>query len=169
MNRSSHLNIQSLELSLFADYFQFYIQDESADGNLSDAWTKEATDRLLAIAPGTIGIGTVRNMDVPVAVQILETEPDDDSSEWDYVVEASLDVASGRLVIAGCTDYFPDAQRIEVAPGGYRARVSYGALDTLSADGLQGDDHYRLQLWPAASTPVRVLKHRPSATGVAAP
>lgn len=152
--------MQSFKLSLFADYFQFYIQDEPADGNLSEAWTPEATDRLLAIAPGTIGIGTVRNMDVPVEVEILETEPDADFSKWDHVVEASLDVGSGRIVIAGCTDYFPDAQRIEVAPGSYRVRVSYGALDQLSANGLEGDDHYRLQLWQAPAIDVRVLKER---------
>jgi hypothetical protein len=62
-------------LELFADYYQFHIQDESADGNLSDAWTEEAFDRLLAVAPGTVGIGTVRNMDVPITIDILDREP----------------------------------------------------------------------------------------------
>lgn len=152
--------MKSFELALFADYFQFYIQDEAAKGDLSEAWSEEATDRLLAIAPGTVGIGTVRNMEVPVRVEIREHEPEGDFSKWDHVVEASLDVASDRVVIAGCTDYFPDAKRIEVAPGNYRVRVSYGALDTLSEDGLSGDDHYRLQLWPASSTVVRILKQR---------
>jgi hypothetical protein len=152
--------MKSFNLSLFADYFQFYIQDEAATGDLSQAWNEEATDRLLALAPGTVGIGTVRNMDVPVTVDILEQEPDDDASEWDRVVEASLEVTSGRIVIAGCTDYFPDAMRIGVPPGTYRVRVSYGALDTLSEDGLSGDDRYRLQLWPATSTAVRILKQR---------
>jgi hypothetical protein len=153
--------MKSFELSLFADYFQFYIQDEPVVGDLSRAWTKEATDQLLAVAPGTIGIGTVRNMGVPVSVEILECQPRDDFSKWDHVVEAGLHIASGRIVVAGCTDYFPDAMRIQVAPGTYRVRVSYGALATLSADGLQGDDHYRLQLWPASSTAIRVLKQRP--------
>jgi hypothetical protein len=152
--------MKSFELVLFADYFQFYIQDEAAKGDLSQAWNEEATDRLLALAPGTVGIGTVRNMDVPVTVDILEHAPEDDFSEWDHVVEAGLDVASGRIVIAGCTDYFPDAKRVEVPPGTYRVRVSYGALDTLSEDGLSGDDRYRLQLWLAASTAVRILKQR---------
>lgn len=152
--------MKSFELALFADYFQFYIQDEAAKGDLSEAWSVEATDRLLAIAPGTVGIGTVRNMEVPVTVEVRDHEPDGDFSKWDHVVEAGLDVASGRIVIAGCTDYFPDARRIEVAPGSYRLRVSYGALDTLSEDGLSGDDHYRLQLWPAPSTVVRILKQR---------
>src|SRR5262245_38672877 len=62
--------IKSAELSLFADYFQFYIQDEAVVGDLSQSWGEEATSRLLAIAPGTIGIGTVRNMDVPVVIEI---------------------------------------------------------------------------------------------------
>lgn len=154
--------MKSIELSLFADYFQFYIQDEPAAGDLSKAWTQEATDRMLAVAPGTIGIGTVRNMDVPVSVQILGHEPADDFSAWDHVVEAGLDIASGLIVIAGCTDYFPDAMRIEIAPGTYRVRVSYGALDTLSENGLEGNDHYRLQLWPGPSTAIRILKQRPS-------
>ena len=93
-------------------------------------------------------------------MDILEHAPEDDFPEWDHVVEAGLDVASGRIVIAGCTDYFPDAKRVEVRPGSYRVRVSYGALDTLSEDGLSGDDRYRLQRWPAASATVRILKQR---------
>ena len=152
--------MRSFELSLFADYFQFYIQDEAVTGDLSQAWNDEAVDRLLALAPGTVGIGTVRNMDVPVTVHILAQEPDDDSPKWDHVVEAGLDVPSGRIVIAGCTDYFPDAMRIEVPPGTYRVRVSYGGLDTLSEDGLDGEDRYRPQLWLATSTAVRILKQR---------
>ena len=152
--------MRSLELSLFADYFQFYIQDEAANGDLSESWNEEATARLLAVAPGTIGIGTVRNMNVPVAVEVHDREPNDDSSEWDHVVEAELNVASGRIVVAGCTDYFPDAKRVEVSPGSYRARVSYGALDSLSEDGLSGEDRYRVQLWLGPPMPLRVLKQR---------
>ena len=37
--------MKSFELTLFADYFQFYIQDEAANGDLSDAWNKETTER----------------------------------------------------------------------------------------------------------------------------
>jgi hypothetical protein len=152
--------MRSLELSLFADYFQFYIQDEAANGDLSESWNEEATARLLAVAPGTIGIGTVRDMDVPVAVEIHEQEPNDDRSDWDHVVEAELNVTSGRIVLAGCTDYFPDAKRVQVQVGSYRARVSYGKLQTLSEDGVSGEDHYRVQLWLGPPMPVRVVKQR---------
>ena len=69
---------QRFELELFADYHQFYLRDESADSDLGDSWSQEAVDRLLAIAPGTIGVGTVRDMNVPAVLEILDAEPEDD-------------------------------------------------------------------------------------------
>jgi hypothetical protein len=152
--------MRRFEFELFADYFQFYLQDESADGNLGESWTAEAVGRLLALAPGTVGVGTVRNMRVPVAVEVLDAEPSSDLDSWDYVTECSLEAPTGRIVIAGCTDYFPDAARIEVKPGTYRARISYGSLDTLSEDGLDGSDHYRVQIWQATAIEPRVIKQR---------
>ena len=148
------------ELILFADYHQFYIQDENVDGYLSDAWTDEAVERLLAVAPGTVGIGTVRNVDVPVTIAILEHEPVLDTDKFDQVVECSIAVESGAIVAAGCTDYFPDAARIKIPPGPYRVRASFEGLDSVSADGLEGNDQYHLQLWPAAMGLVEILKQR---------
>lgn len=155
--------MKTYSFELFADYFQFYIQDEQADGNLSESWTDEAVQRLLALAPGTIGIGTVRNMDVPVVVEVLDNEPVEDLANWDQVTECSIDVPSGRIVIAGCTDYFPDAARIKVQPGCYRARIFYGGLNTLSADGLQGNDNYKIVLWPSKPIEPTVLKQNMNA------
>ncbi|WP_295851075.1 hypothetical protein [uncultured Xylophilus sp.] len=146
--------------NLFADYFQFSLQDEAAKGDLSESWTEEAVDRLLAVAPGTVGIRTVRNMDVPVSVEVLAVEPALDLRAWQHVVECSLEVTSPHLVIAGCTDYCPVAARIRVEPGSYRVRACFAELDTLSEDGLEGNDRYHLQLWPAAPLPVVVRKLR---------
>lgn len=151
---------RKFEFKLFADYFQFYLRDESVEGDLSESWSQEAVGRLLAIAPGTIGVGTVRNMNVPVVVEIAEGTPEDDASEWDQINEVDLEVSSGRVVIAGCTDYFPDAARLELSPGTYRARVYYGKLNTLSADGMDGEDHYRIVLWSAPPGPPMVIKQR---------
>src|SRR4030095_6846218 len=113
---------------LFADYHQFYLQDEAVQGDLSDAWTEQAVANLLALAPGTIGGGTVCDMEVPVEVEIVESEPRETFEAWDQVNECDIEVMSGSLVIAGCTDYFPEAARIKVKPGSYRARVYYGNL-----------------------------------------
>ncbi|CAA2100197.1 hypothetical protein [Variovorax paradoxus] len=148
------------EFTLFADYFQFYIQDESADSDLSDAWTEEAVERMLAVEAGVVGIGTARNMDVPVTVEILDAPPPLEPDRWDHIVECTLVNGSANLAIAGCTDYFPDAARIPAPPGTYRLRACYAGLDTLSEDGLEGDDRYLLQLWPAPAIDITVVKQR---------
>jgi hypothetical protein len=140
--------------NLFADYFQFYVQDEEALG--LDILSREDIDRMFAVAPGYVWVGTARNMHVPVTIEILEAEPALDLESWHHVTECSIDIPSGKLVVAGCTDYFPDAARIGVAPGTYRARVSGGGFDTV--DGLEGAESYRVQLWPGTATEPTVLK-----------
>jgi len=143
--------VSRLELSIFADYFQFYVQDDVPVPGMvdfSDGWSPEAVDRQLAAVARAIAVGTSRNMTVPVTIEIASAPPDDDPTA-ELVTEASLDVESGRLVVLGCTDYAPNAARIEVVPGRYRARVFYYDQEKLSADKLDGDDRYRVVLWPA--------------------
>jgi hypothetical protein len=149
------------QYKIFADYFQFYLQDEKADSNLILDWTQESINNLLALAPDILGIGTVRNMFVPVSIEILDAEPDDkDFLIWDHVNECSIDVQSGKIVVSGCTDYFPDAARISVTPGVYRVRIYYGKLDSLSEDGLDGEDYYKVILWLGERGDPVVLKRR---------
>lgn len=143
--------MQRRDLELFADYHQFYLQDEPASGDLSDAWTDEAVERLLALAPGTVGVGTASNGNVPVAVEVLEGAPAESLEPYDQVNECSLAIAHGPLVVAGCTDYFPEAARIPLAPGVYRVRISYC---------LSGEERYLVQLWQAPRVEPLVVKAR---------
>lgn len=148
---------------LFADYHQFYLQDDNIEvGDLSESWTQKTTNAMLAVAPHVIGVGTARNMTVPVTVETRDAPPDDsDFAEWDLVNECSLQIETGRIVVAGCTDFWDDAARIGVTPGHYRARIYYGDLDTLSEDGLEGKDHYKVNLWPGEETePITLLDRR---------
>lgn len=156
MNKNLNVpNIATYNYKLFADYYQFYLQDEDTNGDLSDSWNDQAVKDLLAIAPGTIGVGTVRNMDIPVEVEIRDSAPE---NKWDHVMECGIEIPSGKIVVAGCTDYFPEAARISVKPGNYRARIYYGDLDSLSEDGLDGNDHYKVVLWPGDDLEARVIK-----------
>jgi len=66
----------SYNLQLFADYHHFYLQDEDAEGDLSDSWDAQAIAAMLAVGPGVVGIGTARNTDVPVSIILLEAPPD---------------------------------------------------------------------------------------------
>lgn len=136
-------------LNLFAENFQFYLQDESTQSDLSHSWTQAAVDNLLALAPGAIGVGTVRDMTVPVTVEVREERPIE-SEIWDKINECTIEIPSGKLVVAGSGDYLPDAKRIPVTPGKYNARILYGNLGTVSPDGQDGEDQYKIVLWPQA-------------------
>lgn len=149
------------EYSIFADYFQFYIEDENSLIDTSVVWIELAFKDFMAVAPGFIAIATVRNMDVPVEVEVIDSELPENLDKWDHVTECSLSIPSGRLVIRGCTDYYPDAERIHLTPGNYRIRIYYGGLDTVSVNNLEGNDHYRIVMWQGEYLSPGVVKRYP--------
>jgi hypothetical protein len=146
-----------LTFELFADYFQFYLQDEDSNGINGDSWSNDACARKLAVEPDAIGVGTERNFNVPVVIELWPSEPPLDFAAWDHVVECSFAVPTGKIVVAGCTDELAESRRIDIDPGIYRARVSGGHLASAKSFD-EGDDVYRVQLWRAPAGPIDVLK-----------
>lgn len=119
-------------------------------------FTDEDTCRRIKAAPFVVVIQPVRNMTVPVEVEVTDAPPALELENWDHIAEASLELPSGRLEIHECTGGSIDV--LPVLPGTYRARACFGGLETLSDDGLDGDDRYRVVLWRAPFEPVEVLK-----------
>lgn len=147
--------------SLFADYFQVYLRDE-AHPVLPDDYTDEAIARRVGVGPHAVILHTARNVTVPIRVVWHDRHPTLDLDADQHVVEACFDCPSGQLVLAGLTDYDPTSPRLSVNAGPLGIRASFSGLDTLSEDGLKGDDRYLVQLWPRAKPKdVRVLKAWP--------
>lgn len=147
--------------NLFADYFQIYLRDE-AHPDLREDYTDQTIARRLAAGAYAIILHTVRNTTVPVRVEWHDHRPAPDLDAYQHVVEADFDCPSGQLVLAGLTDYDPTAPRFAVKAGPVGIRANLSGLNTLSEDGLEGDDHYLMQLWPGADPQaVRVLKAWP--------
>jgi hypothetical protein len=143
--------------ALFADYFQIYMADALSEPLLPEVWTDVDVERRLLAADGVVVMSTARNMSVPVAVHALGKAPEDLIAEADHVVIAPL-TSTGRLGLAGCTDYWPDAQRFDVPPGPLTLLFRSYGLATLSEDGLDGRDRYEIVLWPGAHETVRILR-----------
>lgn len=152
---------------------QFYVGDSRFDGDTAspDFWSEEAFARRLAISPPSLlGIATNREFDLPVIVKVHKMPPEDrdDLGTWDHIVEASLEVPSGRAAIDGCLSYRPEASplcraddpvspHISVWPGTYRVRICTAALGT-------EEDHYRITLWPAPYGEPSVLRDWPGSS-----
>ena len=146
-------------LYIFADYHQFYLEDEGSNFPTENLWDDEqAFLDMLATGPGSVAVGTARHYSVPVKVRVIDSEPEKNIDHWDHVTEASLSVPSGRLVVFGPTEYRPDAPRIAVEPSDYRVRVYYANLESVAANGIDGDDYYEVTLWPGEFAESRVLK-----------
>lgn len=144
---------------LFADYHQIYLRDEGRGRHLPDDYTDENIARHLMVGSHAVILHTARNMDVPVRVEWHQQRPAPDLDSYQHVVEAGMTCPSGQLVLAGLSDDISTAPRLMVQSGPIGVRASLTGLDTLSADGLDGDDRYLVQLWPAVEPgDVRVLK-----------
>lgn len=145
------------KLNIDAYYRQIWLEDSQAsavdrefvftDEHLADrVWV----DRCLVI------MFTARDMTVPIVVELRDSAPDDDFAEWDHVAEASIEVVSDSLELYGCGGF--DTFRLQVQPRVYRVRLYFGNLGQVSSDSLEGDDHYRIILWPDSAIAPRVLK-----------
>ncbi|HEX4226376.1 MAG TPA: hypothetical protein VHZ97_28700 [Pseudonocardiaceae bacterium] len=147
---------------VFADYNMFFLlADGTEPPELPSAALNALIADLIAAGGGFVAIGTVRRMDVPVTVEVSTEAPQDQLTAWDHVTEAGIRTETGTLRLAWGTSEPDDEPRIDVAPGSYRVLVYSSGFDTLSEDGLDGDDRYRLVLWPAEPESPRVVHRYP--------
>ncbi|WP_327000132.1 hypothetical protein OHA72_34020 [Dactylosporangium sp. NBC_01737] len=151
-------------LRLFADYHQIHLFDEGSAADVADAWTDEAVADNVAVAGDAIAVGTAVNVFVAVTVEVLQRPPAAGTDGFDHVVEGSMQVRSGRMVVMGCTDYEPDAVRFEVPVGWLRLRVSRSNLEVAARLGIDSDEdpatmeRLLVQVWPAPPQPPVVVK-----------
>jgi hypothetical protein len=107
------------------------LDDEPAYANVSLAWSAEERDRMLAVAPHVIGVGTTTDGDVPVTVEVHDDGPDAlipagrrrssqlvaGQQPWRQLSVASIDVDSGRVIVVGSSTEVDGARRLPVRAG----------------------------------------------------
>ncbi|MFW2543626.1 hypothetical protein ACN2XU_13345 [Primorskyibacter sp. 2E107] len=152
------------DLCLMAAYHQLYIMDHAAVEIAAERWSTDDLVRKAVFGGDHLIVFTARAMDVPLRVEVLPEAPPLELTGWDHIVDGAFRAGAGSAIVMGCMDHEPDAARLPLAPGVYRARVSMAGLDSLSEDGLDGEDRYRVQLWPGPWQAVRVRRmHEPEA------
>ncbi|HEY0736465.1 MAG TPA: hypothetical protein VGD69_16235 [Herpetosiphonaceae bacterium] len=152
------------QFTIDADHFQFYLEDDTIERDTSLLWSDQAHKDRLDVLPGLIAVATERfGGKVAVAIEVVPSEPIDPGfAAWDHVVECCLEVEAERVLLTSAESDISNAPEVPLPPGTYRARVYYGNLDSVSDElDLQGDDHYRIVLWPGAPMEPRVLKRKP--------
>jgi hypothetical protein len=147
------------KFKIFADYFQFVLMDESSEDDFSEIWTDEALERMLAVGELAVCPGTLRNIEVDVEVRVVPTEPSINVAAHDHVVEGSIEIPTGKLVVMGCTEYLPDAKRIELSPGTYQLLFLVNGVGSIKTEWEPAEDKYTVYLWPGQLRAAKLLKH----------
>lgn len=138
--------VTSVDVELYAAYQQFYLEDEAAAPDQDEIWDGRALERHLGSSTGRIAVGTTSDATVPVRLEVLSAEPENDASRHDHVVDASVLVRSGYLVLVEWPDRV--LVRVPVSRASYRVRVAWDGLHP--ADHRPPGDRCRVQVWPAA-------------------
>ena len=153
----------------YADHLQFVLEDAEAESGIGDTWAEASEAWRISPERHVVAVGTARYDYVPVVLELLNNPPQDSSFEdADHVVEADLDLPSGKLAIHGGTQLPSEVEPLHLEPGRYRLRVSYVQTDyqpSGSNDDLPGDYlEYQITMWPIeVPSEVRVLRqgHHP--------
>lgn len=153
--------MKSYELKLRADYNQIYLEDAQADPLTParpDFWDDRAQRDGLASSRNMLAVGTARYGNVTVSITIREEAPEDEIETWDHVVDSALELPSGKLIVRGATEPPEMADSFDAQPALYQARIYYGNLDIDAADAEEGDDYYKIVLWPGEWREPQVVK-----------
>jgi hypothetical protein len=146
-------------LSVFADYYQFYLQP-CDDGPVElPNWLDDTIEQVRLAASGhAIAVRTNSSKVVPVVIEVVDSAPDHDVSGWDHVVEANMDVSTECVALTSPSVLQSEAQRIVLPSGSYRVRVYFGGLGSDDTE-AESAENYRIVLWSTkGNEPIEVIK-----------
>lgn len=145
-------------LDFTTSYGQFYLNDkDQGDTGSPDFWTEEAFNDKLAVEKGVLGVSLENSEGIVKAeLEILDSKSLlSDFSDFDHVVEASLEINTGFLQINDCPfSLLVLEEKIEA--GNYRVRVYYKNLKTAYDE--NPEDFYKIEMWKDSFSDRFVLK-----------
>lgn len=145
-------------LDFTTGYGQFYLNDkDEGDTGSPDFWTNEAFNDKLAVEKGVLGISLENSEGIVKAeLEILNSKSlISDFSEFDHVVEASLEINTGFLQINDCPFSLLVLEK-KIEKGNYRVRIYYKNLGT--AYNENPEDFYKIEMWKDSFLERTVLK-----------
>lgn len=145
-------------LDFTTDYGQFYLNDkDGGDTGSPSFWSSEALNDKLAVEKGILGVSLENSEGIVKAeLEILNSKSlISDFTDFDHVVEASLEINTGFLQINDCPFSLLVLQE-KIEKGNYRVRVYYKNLET--AYNENPEDFYKIEIWKDSFSERNVLK-----------
>lgn len=144
-------------LDFYTQYNQFHIVDQLFPVNTDgDFWSESAYADRLAVNEGILGVRSECYGPIKGEINIIEMANNAyDSSDYDHIVEASIEIKSGVLEVQDCPASSVQLA-ISLTAGFYTVRIYSSNLD--SVDGDEGEDYYKIEIWPENKKLRQVLK-----------
>ncbi|WP_286863373.1 MULTISPECIES: hypothetical protein [Sphingobacterium] len=152
------INEDVYPLDFYTQYRQFYLTDGADEFPDSDLWTEQTYHERMAVNKGFLAVGTECYGPVKGQLEIKNDGSNiENLEEYDHVVEGKIDIEKGVLQVQDCPTSSV-VQEVELPSGLYSVRVYSKGLTTVEGD--EGDDFYRIVIWPATNNDkkVKVLK-----------
>jgi hypothetical protein len=93
-----------------------------------------------------------------VELHALDGAPEVQLDDFDHVVEGSFTSPTGQIAVMGCTDFLPDAPRLEIQPGSHQFMYLVSGARTIQTEWEPADDLYSLYIWPAERRALHLMK-----------
>ncbi len=129
--QGKQVEFREYEYKILAAGAALYFSDDDAQVDADALWKDILPQQMLVAGDGVFSVRAELDCYVKVLVAVRETELELAEAEFTLLGGCLLDVPSGRIVIAGSAELFPDAARIPVSPALYRVAVYAGSLDTI--------------------------------------
>jgi hypothetical protein len=130
-------------------YSQIYIVDGMMDSLYNGySWTEEDFNSMLCVQDRFVIMGIATSLTVPFYANILNEPPQVTFDLYSHIVECSIEATTG-IRIFGDFDEEEYNLAISLNPGVYGLLACYKDLDSISFDGLEGNDSYHVFLGPS--------------------
>lgn len=155
--------MENKHFDFYTQYGQFYISSDSGeflDGNSGESNSmedsKQSLKERLIIEKNALVVFTQSYGKVKGEIEILkEMSNNSDYSKYDHVVEGGINVESGELQILSWPGSETELE-MKIKPGKYRVRIYSSNFASVVDD--DGDDYYRIEVWPSNDMEKKVLK-----------
>src|SRR5579883_3159818 len=141
------------DLHIFADNFQFQLQDQIEDCDYPEYWNDALLTQLFVSGNRIVGVGTARDLDVDLTLEIYsepmeeqKVDEEIDLSHCDHAAQCNLELPSKKLLITGCTTDYEETIKLDLPAQQYGLRIFWHKLDSIDELGFEGEDHYLIQL-----------------------
>lgn len=162
MNEARLIRRQELVVQL--DYGQFYLSAADVDPEVVQEVVEQALEAGgIAQSDGVVVVESPlqNNFAMPLAVELWDAAPADDTTQWQEAFEAHLDVGDSGILYES-----PTIERIDldVPPGSYHALITGRGFSAIGWPGsVEPGDSWRIRLWPSAEPrrPARLRRYTP--------